>query len=775
MLLPGLRGGKRTPFWLQRLRAKDLLETVRHFEDFPIVAETYRDCLQDVLDLPHLEAVLADIQSGKIQVVQVESLTPSPVAQSLLWDFVSIYMYEWDTPRAERHLQTLAANRELLQELLQGINLAELLRPDAIAEVQGRLQHTAPTAQARTVEELAVLFQQMGDLTPVEVAERAAVDPSGWIAHLAGAGRIVDRAIPTRHGPARRWVAAEYAPEYEAAFGSWGTEGESIASEEARRRILERFLAQTGPVTLPAILARYGFPEAWLQEELERLVTARHLAHGRFTPGLTAPADEFVERRTLEQIHRRTLTLLRREVQPVPFTVYADFLTRWQRLHPAERLSGAESLRQALQQLRAAPVVGRVWERDVLPLRLAHYDPAELAALTQSGELVWVGSGGVDPRRGRIRFLFRGEGAVFLEPAPPDLSHLSEPGRAVYDFLKTEGAVFLADLQAALDLSTEAAETALIELAMAGLATNDSLEVMRHLIQQSAGPAAPRQPLSELEAELAERLAARARRWEGARRPSRAEFQAAKRRVRERLAQPARELPRSPYAEGRWTLVHRFGVLGKAVSAEERAAQQARQLLARYGVVTSASLDNESGAWEWGPIYQHLQRLELRGEVRRGYFVQGLAGVQFALPEVVERLRLARSGAAELAADEAMVVLNACDPANLYGPAFEHAPQTATAELLTFARLPSTWLVQQRGLPLLLAGDTGRNLTTTAAAGETSILRAIAALCEHLATFERRVTVESWNGAPVLDSPGHPLLEAAGFIRDYPGMTRQRR
>jgi ATP-dependent Lhr-like helicase len=161
--------------------------------------------------------------------------------------------------------------------------------------------------------------------------------------------------------------------------------------------------------------------------------------------------------------------------------------------------------------------------------------------------------------------------------------------------------------------------------------------------------------------------------------------------------------------------------------------------------------------------------------VRRGYFVQGLAGVQFALPEVVERLRLARNRAGEAETDEVLVVLNAGDPANLYGPAFEHNPQAAMGEPLTFPRLPSTWLVQQRGLPLLLAGDSGTNLITIAGADESLIQRAISTLCEHLATFERRVTVETWNGEPVLDSSGRPLLEAAGFVRDYPGMTWHRR
>jgi ATP-dependent Lhr-like helicase len=218
LLLPGLGRGKRTPFWLQRLRAKDLLQIVRRFEDFPIVAETYRDCLQEVMDLPHLEDVLGAIQRGEIEVVATESLTPSPVAQSLLWDFISIYMYEWDAPKAERQLQTLAANRDLLQELLQDIDLADLLRPEAVAEVRERLQHTAPAVQVRTLEELAYLFQSVGDLSSVEVAERCTVDSASWLGRLAGDRRIVALPIPTARTVDMRWVAAELAPEYIAAF-----------------------------------------------------------------------------------------------------------------------------------------------------------------------------------------------------------------------------------------------------------------------------------------------------------------------------------------------------------------------------------------------------------------------------------------------------------------------------------------------------------------------------------------------------------------------------
>jgi ATP-dependent Lhr-like helicase len=213
--------------------------------------------------------------------------------------------------------------------------------------------------------------------------------------------------------------------------------------------------------------------------------------------------------------------------------------------------------------------------------------------------------------------------------------------------------------------------------------------------------------------------------------------------------------------------------MGKAVPDGERVARQTRQLLARHGIVTRDSLEGEAGSWNWGLIYRQLQRMEMRGDVRRGYFVQGLPGLQYALPEAVERLRAIRDGAS---GDAELVVLNACDPANLYGPRRDGAggPLTVQGEPLAFARVPSTWLVQQRGLPALVAGDGGAHLTVPQGVDEGLVRRALDALLAHLARFERRVSVETWNGEAVLNSPGQPLLEAAGFVRAYPAMVWER-
>jgi ATP-dependent Lhr-like helicase len=649
--------------------------------------------------------------------------------------------------------------------------------------------------QVRTVDELAYLLQSVGDLSSVEVAERAVVDPAGFLGRLAGEGRIVTLALPTARGSEPRWVATELAPEYIAAFDvrdapplrsvpSW-----ELSADEARRRILHRYLAQVGPTTADTLRARYAFPPDWLEEELAALVANRQLAQGRFTPtgeppgaqgpGAAAPA-EYVDRRVLEQMHRRTLTILRNEVQPVAAAAYAGFLCRWQHLRPEQRLGGEGGLRRVLQQLRAAALPGAVWERDVLALRLTPYPASVLADLCQSGELVWVGAGG-EGRRLRVRFLFRGEGGAFLAPPPADIGTLGEHAQAVHAFLQSEGAVFHADLRAALDLDEEAASAALWELAAAGLATCDNLAVLRDYLQYGAPGGHNARPLSSLELDLAERLARQrgqaAQRGRGGQparptfggavnRPGRSELAAARRRVAARLGEGA-DPARTSRPEGRWTLVHRFGVLGKPLPPGEIAARQARQLLARYGVVTHASLDDETGAWDWSMIYPELQRLEMRGEVRRGYFVRGLPGVQFALPEVVEQLRAEATGRRN--ADEPVVILNACDPANRYGAAGE--VQTATGEPLAFARIPSTYLALQEGQPVLLLTDSGAHAKTMATVDAGQVSRALAAWVAHAAHFEPRVSVVSWNGQPVLGSEGQPLLEAAGFYRDYTAMT----
>ena len=287
LLLPKARGRKRTPFWLQRLKAKDLLAIVGKYDDFPLVAETYRDCLRDVLDLPHLEEILSQIQRGDIRIVPIETIVPSPVAAGLLYQFISVYMYEWDAPKAERQMRALSLRREVLDDVLQGIELRDLLKPEAIAEVVARAQHTAPGYQARSVEELALILHELGDLTEDEIVARCVGDGRAWLAQLAAQNRVVEIAMATRRGMETRWVPAELANEYSLLVSPSPPhpliETEERESGRVGETILRRFLRASGPVTRDDILNRYAFPETWLDEMLANLVASRDLVKWHFS------------------------------------------------------------------------------------------------------------------------------------------------------------------------------------------------------------------------------------------------------------------------------------------------------------------------------------------------------------------------------------------------------------------------------------------------------------------------------------------------------------
>jgi ATP-dependent Lhr-like helicase len=762
LLLPHAHGAKRTPFWLQRLKAKGLLAMVRQFKDFPIVVETYRECLRDVLDLPHLEQLLGRIQTGEVRLVPVETLVPSPVAAGLLHNFINEYLYQWDAPKAERQLQALSLRRDLIEDVLKGVELRDLLKPEAIQDVTARLQHTAEGYRARTMEELALFMQELGDLSPEEIAARTVAPEQAqeWVTALAQQGRIVEIDVPAGQGHARRWVSLSQAAE----------------CQSPGQMVLLRMLRTNGPLTREAMLGRYAFKPDWLDETLLHLVTAREVVKGRFTPG--GASDEFIDKQNLEQIHRRTITLLRKEIQPVSLYAYSAFMARWQHVHPLERLAGQEGLRQVLSQLRGLALPGQVWERDCLPARMADYRSADLDGLCQKGECVWVGNG-KDLRRGRLRFILRGEGRLFLdEPASREAltETMSEVASAVYDYLKQEGASFYSDLQAGLRLNAEVLQNALVELVMAGLVTNDTLEALHAVFaarteEHAAEQESPRVARSALEEDLAQRLnrPGRTNMPNGRMlRPSREQMRQAQQRVNERMhgAEPRQPARRATLATGRWSLVHRAAVLGPPLTTDERGDHLAHALLNRYGIVTRECLAGEDSTVDWSVLYQVLQRMEMRGEVRRGLFVDGLPGVQFALSEAVEKLRSLAG-----MADDTFIVLNAADPVNLFGAEMPHGPESADGQPLTYARVPSTHCVFWQGKPVLVAEDNGERMTTLAGCEADIVQRAVRAYLNRPGA-PHRTAINTWNGHPALGSAAQALLQPLGFSRTPTGLER---
>ncbi|HWZ58622.1 MAG TPA: DEAD/DEAH box helicase [Gemmatimonadaceae bacterium] len=735
LLLPRGLGRRRMPLWLQRLRALDLLETVRQFPSFPILVETYREVLQDAFDMDALDSVLRAIADKQLAVRFVETDRPSPFASGLQLGFVMDWLYVDDTPRAERAAAALAVDQALLDDIMGGIGsgdpVADAALSQAMDDILALRRGTAPTRRARTVDALAHLLARAGDLTADEL--RARVDDVDLISALLSSGRAV--VTPAAWG---RIVLAEDVARY------------TKPSAAARREILARFLALSGPVTVDAIMARYPWRRSWIEARLAEWEQAGTLVQGLFPGGIA-----WCSRRVIERARRRALAALRAEIDATDLPTFAAFLQRWQHIDPRDRLTGERGVARVIEQLDGLPRPGLAWEREYLPSRVVDYDPDWLSRLATSGSVVWAGT----PPGGEVRFFVRGEGALWLAPEAVTLAAtLSEGARAVQAALERGGAAFIADLDVATGLTPFALRDAIRELVVAGVATNDTIEAMRELLRTrplSAGGRAAPDPTRWLPADYT---------------PSPGRGIVARRPTARRL--PRWRRPDRPGAisagwVGRWSLVATPGTLGPERSEEERAAAIARRWLDRYGVVTRDWWARERPAVTWRAIYRELRRMEMRGEVRRGYFVAGMAGAQFALPEAVERLRAAREDP-----DAPWIVLAASDPAN----PFRAIATDATRDPLHRPHGAGALLVMRGGRVALAVEGRGRRVRVAADVGQADVSAAAEALAAYLAraargTVRHRVHVlETIDGAPAAGGTWGPAFRAAGYRRGGTGL-----
>jgi ATP-dependent Lhr-like helicase len=780
LLLPRGSARRRMPLWLQRLKAADLLEAVRGWPEFPILVETYREVLRDAFDLDALLQVLREIAEGRIAVRVVETSQPSPFAASLQFGFVMDWLYGDDTPRAERRAALLAVDRALLDDVMLVEGADDDLRR-AIEEILAIRRGTAPGRRARSADELAQLIDRAGDLTREEVRERIA-EPGDWhrgnpLDELLGAGRVIEIPIVGEW----RLILTEDYPRYAAALGMaasspvrWGGELREISGSEAvpealrtpaldaaaaRREILARYVALAGPATVAELAQRHGWEEKWLHARVGDWERSGRLLRGRYRREVREP--EWCARRVVERARLRALAALRRQIAPVELPAFAAFLQRWQHVGPAHRLGGSEGVERVLLQMLGLPRPAEGWERDYLPARLERYDPAWLAQLGGSGRFVWSGVPRVDPA-GRsialqgIRFAERGAGALWL--TPPDDLPLSDNARTAREALERHGASFLTDLQAMTGMSMLALRDALRELVAAGEVTNDSIEALREVMRTRGLPFRSRAEIDDPARWLPSSYAPSAGRKVVQRRLS----------VRRlpRWRRPDRGGPVSGWI-GRWSLVRTPGTMGQTPPSEEHAAAVARQWLQRYGIVARNWWKRERPPVSWRSVYLELKRMEFRGEVRRGYFVRGLAGAQFALPDAVEQLR--ESSAAEAAP---FIVLAASDPANPYALELEGAELDPLAR----PRGRGALLVMREGRMAMAVEGRGRRITVASWMTEPDVITAASALLTHLRAAPsssgrvRDVEVETIDGAHAAAAKWTEAFTRAGFRRETDGL-----
>jgi ATP-dependent Lhr-like helicase len=769
LLLPRGNPRRRMPLWLQRLKAQDLLEVVREFPSFPILVETYRDVLQDAFDLPALRAVLRDIEVGRVTIRAVQTERPSPMAQSLQFGFVMDWMYADDTPRAERAAALLSLDTALLEDLLDAPGALEENLSGALAELLARRRGTHPDRRARTADELAILLDRAGDLTEIELRERVAEQATGDpVAELRSTGRLVTVAIPSAAGAQERSVLVESLPRYLSAFPSVrppagvpeAFRAPSLLERAARREILARYLALAGPVNIDEIRARYAFDAGWAARRVGELTERGTLVRGRFSlPGLEGGV-RWCSRRLVEQARRRALAVARRQVEAVGFDVFAYFVQRWQHLTRDTRLTAHDGLVEAARQLYGIARPPLAWENDYFPARVEQASMAALARLSASGELVWAGEGARetgDARSGlrAARFVKRGTERAWLASVGDPV--LSERAAMVRDHLASRGASFFPDIQQATSLSAHALRDALSELVVDGLATNDTLE--------SLGLVARWRPL----------FSARRpdepdpTRWlpgDFVRSPNRPVVQ---RRVN------IRRLPRwkRPDKEGgdaswpgRWSLLDRAPSAVRPLDAEgsEPAAIVARQWLERYGVVARDWWRRERPPVPWRAIYRELRRMELRGDVRRGYFVQGLAGAQFALPAAVEQLRSAAA-----TEDDGLVVLTSSDPANVW--MIPASGGGTVPDAFARTRGARAILVTHRGRVIMTADARARSFAVRPGLDQQQTTAAVRAVLRHVtARRSRDLVVETIDGERAATSRLANAFVAAGLRRTTSGL-----
>ena len=697
LLLPRRRPGQRVPLWQQRLKAQALQGVATRYPAFPIVLETYRECLQDIFDVPGLQTLLGQVRARTIDLAEVETPAGSPFAGSLLFDYVAQYMYEGDAPPQELRAQALSLDRDLLRELLGQEDLRDLLDPDAIAEVE----HDLRRRYADTPDALHDQVRRLGDLTDAEIEAPDLVEE---LIRQRRAARV-------RIAGEERVIAAEDAGRYRDGVGALPPAGLPAAFLEpvpdALIGLVRRYARTHGPFATSAPAARLGVPTAAIDGVLEGLAADGTVVRGGLLPG--GSGSEWCDAEVLRRIRRATLARLRGEIEAVPAEALQRFLPRWQRI---DESGGAarERLRDAVAGLQGLVVPAPSLERDILARRVPGYAPDVLDDLASAGEIIWVGAG-----RDRVALYLR-EDAPLLGPPPGTAEPIDGDAACAVRERLAAGAAFTDALAADTDLSpTDLVET-IRALMWNGEITNDRVAPLRG--SAGLGGVRPR-----METGSGRRLSRR------------------------------RARPTTTGTPGRWSLVT---PLFTGATEADRARARAEILLERHGVVTRAGVRAEGAGGGFAAVYPELSALETIGVARRGYFVEGLGGAQFALPGALERLREARS---DVEAD--VLVLAAADPAHLYGAAlpWPDAPLGGRP-----SRTPGAYVVLVDGRAALFMQRGGRTLVPLIAPDDDQAAEAVAALAAAARTGAiPRPRLERIGAGSALGSPWEPLLTAEGF------------
>lgn len=741
LLLPRRHPGRRTPLWQQRQRAAQLLDVARRYPAFPIVLETVRECLQDVYDVPALTDLMARIAQRRVRVLQVETATPSPFAASLLFGYVGAFMYEGDSPLAERRAAALSLDPTLLAQLLGRVELRELLDPDVVAATARQLQHLSPEKAARDAEGVADLLRLLGPLTGEEVAARAGDhDVSGWLEHLLAARRVLAVSFAGRSW----WIAIEDIGRLRDGIGVAVPPGVPAGFTEPVAdplgELLGRFARTHGPFTTGQAAERFGLGTRVAADALGRLAADGRVVRGEFADFPDSPGEQWCDAEVLRILRRRSLAALRSAIEPVSPAAYGRFLPAWQQIGARGTASGLDGLAGVIEQLAGVPLPASAVEPLVLGSRVRDYSPAMLDELLASGEVLWAGAGapaGNAPAAdGWITFHTADSAPLTLAPGAP--LDFDDAHRQILDALDGGGAFFFRQLgDGSSEADPKALKAALWELIWAGWVTGDTFAPIRAVLG-------------------------------GTRRSTPAHRAKRPPRLSRYSVAHASARAADPAVAGRWSRLP-----APQEDSTVRAHHTAELLLHRYGVLTRGAVAAEAVPGGFAALYKVLSAFEEAGRCQRGYFIESLGAAQFALASTVDRLRGYLDGVDPARPEYHAVALAAADPANPYGAALSWPAHPGTARpgrkagaLVVLVDGELVWFVERGGRSLLnfATGDDAAEVQRAAAGALAGLIA------------ERRVDgilVERVDGTPVLelrDSPTLAALTEAGFSRTPRGL-----
>ena len=825
LYMPRMEPGRRVPLWQQRLRASRLLDAALKEDDFPLVLETMRECLQDVYDMPALRELMADLEQGSVRLVPASTKTPSPMASGLLFGYLGTFMYQYDMPKAERDAAMLAIDSDLLEQMVGQVDMADLLDQETVDQVTADLQRLSPRTQAKGVEGLADLLRILGpmDLAGIRRRMRGQEDEPATEAQV----RVIleelkaqHRVVQIRLGARDCWVWAGQAGRLTAVLGPGiqpFVQSTKESDSEAFDQLVRQYAAVHGPFTTADLAGHLGLGSALLEDRLRSLVARELLMTGVFPrPDLSAygepgweggePRRGWLDPEVFRRLRSRSLAKASKAASPVPGHVYSDFLLHRQGLAllGQEPLMGTEGLLEVVGQLEGLALPPALWESAIFPARVRDYGPALMDDLLASGQVVWVGSEHGEGPLGAMTFYLAEDldeelpaQAAGSLPVTDEADMSSNSGNAgdleetLLNVLADGGAYRFDRLLRACadrgrgDIDSTDSETpdqealarSLWWLVRRGVVTNASLAPVRRLVRGS-GP----------------QTSGRTRRLphglRGRGRPL----------GRSALTRTTGSSALSAATEGFWTLVaDERGAAGGASgthkddSSDElrgssqdadrqrtvRLVHEEQAILDRYGLLAPVLSEVRSLPGGFSALYQVCRRMEEAGQLTRGVIVDGFGGAQFAPREVIDQLRGFQEdernddgeGGSKLRPPEP-VVMDVTDPANLYGTALAWPPTSGDGGGRPIRRMGNL-LVQNRGRALVYAAPKGHHLLVFGEPERGLLEAAFAQLASWLRRGgQGRILFSDANGRPLtMREPVGMALAAAGFTAGPGGMA----